>query len=365
MLRSRCRCSGEPPSVPARYIVELQLGLFSEKPRPPDSAFVGPAEVPARVASTAGRLPTDLRMGTSSWSFPGWQGIVYDRPASQKILARHGLEAYARHPLLRTVGVDRTYYRPLEEDDYLSYADAVPADFRFLVKAHRLVTSPVDPESYGVRRDNPRFLDADYARVSMVEPMMAGLGEKAGPLLFQFSPMSAASVGGVDTFVERLHAFLNRLPTGPLYAVELRTPAFLNDGYVELLEETGAAHCYNVHPAMASLDRQLGRISPFHQPALVVRWMLHEGLKYEVARERYEPFDGIVDEDRVSRERIAVAVLDALVAERPAFVVVNNKAEGSAPLSVVRLAERIASWSPGTAGAGGSAAEEPGGPRVS
>ena len=28
-------------------------------------------------------------------------------------LARHGLEAYAKHPLLRTVGLDRTYYRPI------------------------------------------------------------------------------------------------------------------------------------------------------------------------------------------------------------------------------------------------------------
>ena len=345
--------------------MDPQLGLFPEEPAPPASAFVGPADAPDRVAAVAHRLPPTLRMGTSSWSFPGWQGIVYDREVPARTLARHGLEAYARHPLLRTVGVDRTYYRPLEVEDFRDYADSVPADFRFLVKAHRLVTSPVDPESYGVRRDNPLFLDPSYAGETIVEPMVDGLGEKAGPILFQFSPMSASSVGGVDAFLERLRAFLGRLPAGPLYAVELRTPAFLTDGYVALLEETGAAHCYNVHPAMASLDRQLGRISPFHQPALVVRWMLHEGLKYEMARERYEPFDGIVDEDRVSRERIAVAVLDALVAERPAFVVVNNKAEGSAPLSVIRLAERIASWSPGTAGPDGAAAQQSGASRVS
>ena len=73
--------------------------------------------------------------------------------------------------------------------------------------------------------------------------------------------------------------------------------------------------------------------------------MLHAGLHYEAARDRYEPFDQIVDEDRPSRERIAVAVLDALIAERSAFVIANNKAEGSAPLSVFRLAERIVSWS--------------------
>jgi hypothetical protein len=70
--------------------------------------------------------------------------------------------------------------------------------------------------------------------------------------------------------------------------------------------------------------------------------MLHSGLAYEVAKDRYDPFDRLVDEDPDTRERITRAVFDALLAERSAFVIVNNKAEGSAPLSVFKLAERIA-----------------------
>jgi hypothetical protein len=70
--------------------------------------------------------------------------------------------------------------------------------------------------------------------------------------------------------------------------------------------------------------------------------MLHAGLRYEAARDRYAPFDRLVDEDRPSRASIAGAVAAALEAGREAFVVVNNKAEGSAPRSVARLAERIA-----------------------
>lgn len=324
--------------------MDLQLGLFPDEPAASASP-VGPAPASERALRIAERLPTALRLGTSSWSFPGWHDIVYDRRTSQSTLAKHGLEAYAEHPLLRTVGIDRTYYRPISADDYRGYADAVPWDFRFLVKADRLLTSPFDPDGYGVRGPNPRFLDARYAVEEVVGPMREGLGDKAGPLLFQFAPMSPNLVGGTAAFLDRLAAFFDSLPTGPLYAVELRTPAFLTDAYAALLDDAGVAHCYNVHPAMTPLDRQLGKISPFHQPALVVRWMLHAGLKYEAAKDRYAPFDRIVDEDRVSRERIAIAVLDALVAEREAFVVANNKAEGSAPLSIFRLAERIAHWS--------------------
>jgi hypothetical protein len=95
---------------------------------------------------------------------------------------------------------------------------------------------------------------------------------------------------------------------------------------------------------MASLERQLQLVQAYQQPALVMRWMLHAGLRYEVAKEKYEPFDRIVDEDSDSRERIAIASLDALIAEKGVFVIANNKAEGSAPLSISRLAERIADW---------------------
>jgi uncharacterized protein YecE (DUF72 family) len=285
-----------------------------------------------------------LRLGTSSWSFPGWEGIVYDRRASEATLAQDGLGAYAAHPLLRTVGLDRTFYRPIGVDDFRAYAASVPEHFRFVVKADRLLTSPLDPEPFGVREPNPRFLDPAYAAHEVVGPMTEGLGAKAGPLLFQFPPIPPNLVGGRAAFLRRLQAFLERLPTGPRYAVEMRTPDFLGEGYARVLEATGATHCYNVHPAMAPLERQLEQIASFYQPALVVRWMLHAGLQYEVAKDRYAPFDRIVDEDVPTRERLAVAALDALVAEREVFIVANNKAEGSAPLSVFALAERIAAW---------------------
>jgi uncharacterized protein YecE (DUF72 family) len=321
--------------------MDLQLGLFDEAPSALPRAVEGtPATDGHR--KLARRLPAGLRLGTSSWTFPGWAGIVYDRPVAQTVLARDGLAAYAAHPLLRTVGLDRTYYRPVSAEEFRELSDSVPDDFRFLVKADRLLTSPVDPGTFGVREPNPRFLDARYAAREVVEPMMEGLGSKAGPLLFQFSPIPPNLVGGTGPFLERLHGFLERLPEGPSYAVELRTPGFLTREYVQILEATGTAHCFNVHPAMASLERQLSLLQPYQQPVLVVRWMLHAGLGYEAAKDRYEPFDRIVDADDESLDRITRAVFDALLAERSAYVVVNNKAEGSAPLTVFRLAERVA-----------------------
>jgi uncharacterized protein YecE (DUF72 family) len=323
--------------------MDAQLGLFQDAAagRMP---LVGPVEPSPRLRELSERLPPGARLGTSSWTFPGWAGIVYDRRASQNALATDGLAAYAAHPLLRAVGLDRTYYRPMSAAELRAYADVVPDDFRFVVKADRVLTSPFDPESGGVRRPNPCFLDARYAAKEVIDPVVEGLGSKAGPIVFQFSPMSPRLVGGRAVFIETLHAFLCALPKGPVYAVELRTPAFLVGDYVAALEATGAAHCYTVHPAMSPLARQIEVVLPFYQPLFLVRWMLGGDQAYEAARDRYEPFDRLVDEDLTSRELIARSVLDTVLAERETLVIANNKAEGSAPLTLFRLAEHIAEW---------------------
>jgi hypothetical protein len=72
-----------------------------------------------------------------------------------------------------------------------------------------------------------------------------------------------------------------------------------------------------------------------------VRWSLHPTRRYAEAKTRYEPFDHIVDDDLHTRQDIATLCHTALDAGRPAFVVANNKAEGSAPCTVSRLAECV------------------------
>ena len=88
-----------------------QLDLFGADD--PGTHRVAPAPVSAELRALAESLPKRLHLGTSSWSFPTWAGLVYDRRASKEETARYGLTAYARHPLLRCVGVDRTWYAPL------------------------------------------------------------------------------------------------------------------------------------------------------------------------------------------------------------------------------------------------------------
>ena len=89
-----------------------QLSLLGEAPPAPQAQRLAPAETDDALSALAAGLDRRLRLGTSSWSFPGWAGLVYATSASKQVLSRAGLTAYSRPPLLRTVRVDSGFYAP-------------------------------------------------------------------------------------------------------------------------------------------------------------------------------------------------------------------------------------------------------------
>lgn len=82
---------------------------------------------------------------------------------------------------------------------------------------------------------------------------------------------------------------------------------------------------------------------------LVCRWSLnrkHGAHGYEQAKGLYEPFDRLQDPDPATRRTLAKVIAAIAGAALPVYVTINNKAEGSAPLSVVELANEITCVSP-------------------
>jgi uncharacterized protein YecE (DUF72 family) len=323
-------------------------------------AGVQPALAGDELRSLGERLPLAVHLGTSSWSFPGWRGIVYADQHVEQDLARRGLEAYSKHPLLRTVGIDRAYYAPVREHEFAAYAAQVPAGFRFLTKTYERLLRPWERDGSA----NALFLDAAYMVDHVVGPVARGLGSRAGPVLLQFAPMNLASLAkdarrtradGARRLIEGLGALLAKLPRPApddawFYAVEVRNSELLTTQYADVLRACDAVHCYNGHPTMPDVARQAEVLAGFGlEPGgsggampVVCRWMLHPSLAYEPAKERYAPFTEIVDADDRARDQFAGLVLPAAARRRAAFVIVNNKAEGSAPKTVERLARVIA-----------------------
>ncbi|MBN4666085.1 DUF72 domain-containing protein [Pandoraea nosoerga] len=320
---------------------------------------VGAADHPAATRTLGAQLPANIRLGTSSWSFPGWKGIVWDDDYSDTRLSREGLAAYASHPVLRCVGIDRSFYKPMSIVEYQKYAQQVPDDFRFLVKAPSAVTDALVRGDKGEGLgDNPCFLDARIATEQFVAPCLAGLGPKAGVLVFQISPLPADLLRDVPGLIQRIEAFFAALPPlpegettpdgvtlpGPCYALEIRDGALLTPRLMRTLGQLGVRYCIGLHARMPHVERQAAALAMLDEAGtgpLVVRWNLNSAHRYEQAKAKYAPFDKIVDPDPVTRDVLAALATHYALAGHPVYVIVNNKAEGSSPLSCQALAERI------------------------
>ncbi len=323
-----------------------QLSLFAETaPRPPSLDPI-PAPDPD-IAALAARLPPRVHLGTSSWTFPGWRGLVYRRTyPNQRAFMQRSLEEYARFPLFGTVGIDRSYYAPLLPEELTAYAEQLPSGFRCVMKAFSELTTQVFPRhpGHGERagQTNPSFLDAQLFEEMVARPVRERFLDHTACVVLEMTP-SPVFVSP-RAFEQQLERFFARDFGIPL-AVELRDARLFNQRYLALLRAHGVAHVFNYWTRMPSLSQQLARVTETGElpgSLAVVRLMLPPGGNYEALREQYAPFDRIVDPDEEMRGSTIEIVRRALLRDMDAFVIANNKAEGSSPLTVRALAERLA-----------------------
>jgi uncharacterized protein YecE (DUF72 family) len=144
--------------------------------------------------------------------FPGWAGIV----AAVRPRRHTSLDTAlpnTRHPLLTTVGIDRSYYAPIPIDDLRAYAGQLPPRFPCCAKAPASVTSLVVP---GGRRDapepNPHFLSPERFALEMLEPFAEAFADHCGPFIVECAPTPRGFPVDPRAFAERLDRFLEPLP---------------------------------------------------------------------------------------------------------------------------------------------------------
>jgi hypothetical protein len=109
-----------------------------------------------------------------------------------------------------------------------------------------------------------------------------------------------------------------------------------------MLRTHGIAHTFNYWSAMPMPADQASVVPPEDLPFTIVRLLLKPGTWYEDQREAFRPFNRLVAPDAAMR-RDAIAVGGrALMRKKRVYFLVNNKAEGSSPLTIVELARRLA-----------------------
>lgn len=342
------------PSGPPR----AQLPLFVEARR----AEQGPRDevvphITEEDRAIAAALPSWIHLGTSSWSFPGWSGLVWRGRPTEDQLARAGLRAYAQQPLLRTVCVDRSYYGPLRVEDVASYAAQLSEaaaltpllpPFRLVSKVWDEITTAVFPAHprYGARagQRNPSFLDAPRFLAEVLEPYRA-FAHHFGPFVFELTPMPRGAMDDV-ALADRVDAFLSacRLWSDAFsWAFELRNQELMTPRWHDVLRAHRAAHVFTYWTAMPSLRAQLASHGKIASPFVVARLMLPPFTRYAEKKAEYAPFDRLVAPQADMRDDVVTILRAAAEADcSDAFILANNKAEGSAPLTVREIAIRVA-----------------------
>ena len=143
-------------------------------------------------------------------------------------------------------------------------------------------------------------------------------------------------------FCEKLDAFLEAAPSDFPFAVELRDRKLLTPEYTRTLRKHGAAHVFNYWSRMPNLAMQMRVEGLLEGGLLVVRLLLPPGARYADLKEAYAPFDRLVAPQSEMRQDVVRLVRAALDRDMECYVLVNNKAEGSSPLTVRALADLLA-----------------------
>lgn len=299
--------------------------------------------------TAANSLPSNIYFGTSTWTYPGWKGLIYNRAyKNEKEFRARCLAEYANNPLFKCVGIDRSFYRPLTSDVLKGYANLVPEHFRWASKVWERITIPVFPRHarYGdlAGSENPDFLNVDLFIEKVLRPYeLDQVKMHTGPFIFQF-PVIQNEVLERIQFIPRLGSFLKQLPAQFLYATEIRNPELLNTDYFNVLNSTGATHCFNYWNFMPPLIEQMkaaAAVGGLHAPFFVARILTPPRVSYQQAVKLFEPYHQIKRPDPRMRADVIRLIKRALVRGSKAYIIVNNRCEGNSPMTINEIVSTL------------------------
>jgi uncharacterized protein YecE (DUF72 family) len=254
------------------------------------------------------------------------------------------LEEYAAFPLFRTVGIDSSFYGPPTEAVLRSYADHLPSDFPCISKVWSQLTihtftKAQDKEKAG--KINPDFLNPDLFVEEIYQPYQRHFAKNTGPFVFEFQTIAKSSGIGPEGFASRLDEFFSALPRDAQYAIEVRNDEFLTPMYFAVLREHGVVHVFNSWTRMPPIGHQLDLPGSVAGPFILARALLRPGRTYDEAVDAFAPYDRIREPNPKLRRDLARLVEEAVRLRIPAYLLVNNRAEGSAPLTIAAVAEML------------------------
>ncbi len=288
----------------------------------------------------------NLRIGTCSWKYDDWTGLIYDPEKTYS--PNDYLPDYAKH--FSTVEIDQWFWSLFPAEIKLPdpeivqiYSDSVPNDFLFSVKVPNAITlthhysrQPVKHKDYA-DKPNDHFLDVDLLKrfLEILQP----LGKKLGPVMFQFEYLNKSKMPSLKAFLDRLSEFIDKAPQGFDYGIEIRNPNYLKEPYFTFLREKNLSIILVEGYFMPPIGEVAEQFDVSTGKSTVIRLMGPD--RAEIEREAGKKWDRIVAPKDESIEGVVGVVREQVDRGREVYVNVNNHYEGCAVMTIGRLVERL------------------------
>ena len=155
-----------------------------------------------------------IRVGIGGWNFEPWRNNFY--PAD---LPHHlELEYASRH--VTAIEVNSTYYGMQKPATFAKWREATPDGFMFSLKASRYAT-------------NRRVLgEAGDSVTRFIDSGIAELGEKLGPIVWQFAPTKRFDPEDFEAFLALLPKKVDSCPLR--HVVDVRHESFMTPAFLAL-----------------------------------------------------------------------------------------------------------------------------------
>jgi uncharacterized protein YecE (DUF72 family) len=177
-----------------------------------------------------------IRIGIGGWTFEPWRGVFYPTDLTQK----NELHYASRH--LTAIEINGTYYGSQKPETWAKWRAETPEGFVFSVKGSRFTTNRKVLGEAGESLN--RFFDQ-----GIVE-----LGDRLGPVLWQFAPTKKFDPDDFEAFLKLLPETWGGLAIQ--HCLEVRHDSFVVPEFVALARKYKAAIVYADHgtyPAIADV----------------------------------------------------------------------------------------------------------------
>lgn len=265
-----------------------------------------------------------LKLGTCSWNYPSWVGLVYSTPSPD---AAGYLPEYSKR--FRTAEIDSWFYRLPESRDVLSYLGNVDADFTFTVKVTEDIslTHKRNRGSKGLI-PNPSFLSPElFARyIQRIEPMLPQIDA----VMLEFEYLNKDKMKSVEDFMKAIDGFMPSVPRGVPLAIETRNKNYLVEEYFQFLKAKSIIHVFSEKLYMPHVYEVYEKFGTCIGGTSVIR--LLGGDRGEIEKATGEQWNKIVDE-KADKARIAEFSRDIVIKGGKVVININNHYEGSAPIT--------------------------------